>query len=69
MTPEALLALIEAFLDKTGMKPTRFGIEAAKDPRLVFSLREGREPRRATADRIRRYIETAPAAEEVGQAS
>lgn len=56
MNPDPLLSAIEDFLAKTGMKPTRFGIEAANDPRLVFGLRDGREPRRATADRIRRYM-------------
>lgn len=56
MNPDTLLTAIEEFLAKTGMKPTRFGIEAANDPRLVFGLRDGREPRRATADRIREYM-------------
>lgn len=59
MNPDALLSAIEEFLAKTGMKPTRFGIEAANDPRLVFGLRDGREPRRATADRIREYMDRA----------
>lgn len=57
MTTDPLLSAIEDFLAKTGMKPTRFGIEAANDPRLVFGLREGREPRSATAKRIREYME------------
>lgn len=56
MNSDPLLTAIEEFLGKTGMKPTRFGIEAANDPRLVFGLREGREPRSATAKRIREYM-------------
>jgi len=44
---------IEAFLRRTGMAPTRFGREAARDPRLVFDLRRGREP----TDRMQRRIE------------
>ena len=48
-----VLRRIEAFLRRTGMAPTRFGREAARDPRLVFDLRRGREP----TDRMRRRVE------------
>ena len=47
------LCSIERFLSKTGMAPTRFGRLSARDPRLVFDLRLGREP---TA-RMRRRLE------------
>lgn len=48
MTPDALKAEIERFLNITKMSPTRFGMDAVNDPRFVFDLREGREPRSAT---------------------
>lgn len=56
MTPEALRAEIERYLLITGMKPTRFGMEAARDPRFVFDLRDGREPRRATMQRVVEFM-------------
>ncbi|HEU0135337.1 MAG TPA: hypothetical protein VFR28_10985 [Allosphingosinicella sp.] len=36
---------IEAYLKRTRMPATRFGLEAARDPRLVFELRRGRSVR------------------------
>jgi hypothetical protein len=48
-----LLRMIEVFLHEFKMPPTRFGRECARDPRLVFDLRLGREP----GDRVRRRIE------------
>jgi hypothetical protein len=47
------LRSIERFLKRTGMAPTAFGRQAARDPRLVFDLRNGRQP----SDRMRRRIE------------
>lgn len=38
-----MLRRIEVFLRESGMTPTRFGREVARDPRLVFDLRRGRE--------------------------
>lgn len=40
----AILRRIESFLRDTGMAPTRFGRDAVRDPRLVFDMRNGREP-------------------------
>lgn len=42
MTEAQLLALIEAFLKKHTMSPSKFGREAMGDPALVFQLRKGR---------------------------
>lgn len=55
---EALLCEIETFLDKTGMAPSAFGYAAAGDPTLVFDLRDGRELRFATSQRIRSFIDS-----------
>ncbi len=38
-----LLTEIERYLRRTGTTPTRFGREAARDPRLVHDMRGGRE--------------------------
>lgn len=43
---------VEAFISSSGMTPTRFGKEFAGDPLFVFQLREGREPRTDTRQRI-----------------
>ena len=48
---------IERFLKITGMPPTRFGREAARDPRLVHDLRRGREIGARLAGRILSYME------------
>ncbi|MBZ9647431.1 hypothetical protein K9B33_07745 [Sphingobium sp. 3R8] len=48
-----LLRMIEQFLREFQMPPTRFGRKCARDPRLVFDLRLGREP----GDRVRRRVE------------
>jgi hypothetical protein len=48
-----LLQMIERFLRDQDMTPTRFGRDCARDPRLVFDLRLGREP----GDRVRRRAE------------
>lgn len=39
---QELLAKIEEFLERTGMSPTRFGLEAMSEGGLVKSIREGR---------------------------
>jgi homoserine dehydrogenase len=44
---------VEKFISDTdGMTPTRFGKDFAGDPLFVFQLREGREPRTDTRQRI-----------------
>ena len=52
-----LLNEIEKHLRRTRMAPTRFGREALGDPKFVLQLRDGREPRRRTTERVLRYIE------------
>jgi hypothetical protein len=41
------------------MSASAFGIECMGDPGLVYELRRGREPRRATRARIRAFIAAA----------
>jgi len=43
-----LLREVEKFLNRSQTAPTRFGRDAVGDPRFVFDLRRGREPRPTT---------------------
>jgi hypothetical protein len=51
-----LLSMIERHLRNSGVAPTRFGRDAVNDPRFVLDLRNGREPRPSTAERVSAYI-------------
>ena len=55
-----LIRKIEVFLRHTRMPPTRFGRLAARDPRFVFDLRNGREPRGYTERRMEHFMNTYP---------
>ena len=48
---------VDAFLERTGVKPTTLGRQAVGDPNLVRQLRLGRSPRLATADQILAFME------------
>lgn len=52
----ALIRRIEKFLRDTQMPPTVFGRRAANDPRLVFDLRGGREPRPALTKKLEHFM-------------
>lgn len=54
-----LLREIEKFLCHHQTAPTRFGQEAVGDPRFVFDLRNGRDPRPATVERVLAYLQEA----------
>ena len=54
-----LLREVENFLRHSNIPPARFGRVVMGDPRFVFDLRNGREPRPATVARIRQFLETA----------
>jgi hypothetical protein len=51
-----LLDVIEAFLKRYDMPPSRFGTEALRDPNFVLDLRQGREPRRRQRERARDFM-------------
>jgi hypothetical protein len=53
-----LLHQIENHLRLTQTPAARFGRDALGDPRFVFDLRAGREPRSATVKRVLAYMET-----------
>jgi homoserine dehydrogenase len=43
---------VEQFIVEHGWSATRFGKEMANDPRFVFQIRGGREPRSAVRGRV-----------------
>jgi hypothetical protein len=51
-----LLQRIEHHLRLKRMSPTRFGREAVGDPNLISQLKDGRELRSATVQRIVHYL-------------
>jgi hypothetical protein len=55
--PVYLLREVEKFLRQSDVAPTRFGREAVGDPRFVFDLRNGRDPRPTTIARVLAYLE------------
>ena len=63
MDTDTLLSQIRDFCERSGMKPTVFGLKAVNDGKLVRRLEEGRECLPRTTARIIRFIETAEAAQ------
>ncbi len=54
-----LLREVEKFLRTSEISAARFGRLVMRDPRFVFDLRKGREPRIRTVTRVRAYLEAA----------
>jgi hypothetical protein len=65
--PNQLTARVLAYLEATGMKPTRFGKEVAKDASLVANLLTGREPRWKLQKQIIEFIESHPPGKEAAE--
>jgi hypothetical protein len=58
---EAFLARVENYLASTGMAPARFGELAVNDPCFVSDvLREGREPRFSTIEKVEAFMREHP---------
>ena len=53
---DILLAEIEAFIVRTGMTPTEFGVQALRDPAFMIRLRAGSDVRLRTADKVRAFM-------------
>lgn len=53
----ALLAEVEAFLELSGMTPSRLGKEAINDPSWYFRFQRGMDTKIETADRLRSYMD------------
>ena len=54
-----LLKEVEKYLRQNDTAPTRFGRDVLGDPRFVFDLRNGRDPRPRTVARVRAFLEMA----------
>jgi hypothetical protein len=52
-----LLREVENYLKTTNVPSARFGRDVMRDPRFVFDLRNGREPRSRTEKRVRAYLD------------
>ena len=52
-----LLRVVDTYLSASNIAPTRFGREVVGDPRFVFDLRNGRQPRAGTVRRVGSYLE------------
>lgn len=52
-----LMSRIERHLRARRMSPTRFGREAVGDPNLISQLKDGRELRSATLQKIIDYLD------------
>lgn len=50
-------ARVSAFLRRTGLRPTAFGMKALGDPNLVRQIDGGRSPSLRTADRVLEFID------------
>lgn len=57
-----LIDRIDAFLAKSGMSVTAFGLKVTNDRRLLPDIREGRDLRGSTRQKILAFIENPEAA-------
>lgn len=69
ITDHELLERIEAFLDRSGLSPTRFGLEAMSEGGLVASLHRGRSLSLKNVNKVLRFIAEQDAAAVHGAAS
>ena len=53
-----LIQRIDAFCKTHNLYRTQFGLECANDGNLYFELRDGRELRKATLDKIESFLKT-----------
>jgi len=49
---EHFKSAVEAFIAENDITPTSFGKKFANDPLFVFQLRQGREPRSGTRNKV-----------------
>ena len=57
--PVHILRDVEKYLRVSNTPATRFGREAMRDPRFVADLRNGREPRPGTVQRVKEFLDLA----------
>jgi hypothetical protein len=51
------LVSIKAFLERTGMKPTRFGREAVGEASFIASLESGRSPSLKVVNKVAQFMQ------------
>jgi hypothetical protein len=61
---DPILTDVEAFIERTGMPPTSFGMQATRNPNLVSLLRGGSVLRSKTRNRIKQFMDGYVASEE-----
>lgn len=52
-----ILDRIDRYLRATKTTPSRLGRDAVGDPNFVMGLRDGRQPRQATLDRVIAFLD------------
>jgi hypothetical protein len=52
-----LIRRIDRYLRASKTATTRFGRDAVGDPNFVMNLRDGRQPRQSTVDRVIAFLE------------
>lgn len=65
----ALIDQIEAYITAHNLTVTEFGLRSVNDRRLIPDLREGRELRRTTRERILSFLSSPPDAPDQRAAS
>lgn len=58
MTKKEFLEKVEEFMKDTGISPTVLGMKAVNDSRLIFMLRDGRECREATQEKVLAFMDS-----------
>ena len=53
---QQFIARVSAFLGRTGLSPTTFGMKALGDPNLMRQIDRSRSPSLRTADRVLAFI-------------
>ena len=53
---------IDDYIDASGLPATDFGKHAMSDPNFVFLMRQGRDIKTATLDKVRRWMQDNPPA-------
>ena len=56
---DTLLSDIEAFCARHDMSETQFGVDALNDKNFIPDLRDGRDLRFSTAERVRTFMDEA----------
>jgi len=52
-----ILDRIDRYLRSSKISPSRLGRDAVGDPNFVMNLRDGRQPRQATLDRVLAFLD------------